>query len=295
MSKPLVSVIVPTKNSAATLEACLKSIREQSYKNIELIVVDNFSTDATQEIAKKYADKVFEKGPERSAQRNFAALNTIGTFVVFVDSDMELSKEVTTDCVTEIDRDSRTLGVVIPEESFGHGFWAQCKKLERSFYVGISFMEAARFFNKEAFNQAGGYNEKMVSGEDWDLSQRVEKLGKLGRITSFIYHNEGKISLLQTMRKKYYYAREFSNYTTANDGNSNVKNQTSILGRYALFFSQPSKLFRNPVIGIGMLWMKTCEFLWGGIGYLTASLRKSTVKVYESKSQGYDRNISEII
>jgi glycosyltransferase involved in cell wall biosynthesis len=53
---PLVSVIVPTYRSSATLEDCLVSIRKQDYPAIELIVVDNHSADATVEIAKKYAD-----------------------------------------------------------------------------------------------------------------------------------------------------------------------------------------------------------------------------------------------
>ena len=70
---PLVSVIVPTKNSERTIERCLKSIKEQSYKNIELIVVDNYSEDKTFEIANKYADKIIKKGPERSLQRNYGA------------------------------------------------------------------------------------------------------------------------------------------------------------------------------------------------------------------------------
>ena len=50
---PLVSVIVPTRNSSSTLEACLQSLAYQTYKNIELIVVDNFSTDNTQAVRQK--------------------------------------------------------------------------------------------------------------------------------------------------------------------------------------------------------------------------------------------------
>lgn len=264
-TQPIVSVIVPTKNSSSTLEACLKSIREQSYKQIELIVVDNFSTDATQEIAKKYADKVFEKGPERSPQRNFGVSQAQGKYVAIIDSDMELSKEVVSACVEKMKENEQLLGLVIPEESFGEGFWAQCKKLERSFYVGISWMEAARFFKKEIFEQVGGYNESMVSGEDWDLSQRVESRGKVSRVQEFIYHNEGKISLVKTLKKKLYYAKKFSNYTQHNKNNPIIKKQTSAFLRYKLFFSNPRKLLANPIIGFGMLFMKSAEIATGAI------------------------------
>jgi len=53
MNKPLVSVIIPTFNSGGTLGKCLRSIRNQTYGNVEIIVVDKFSTDKTKEIAKK--------------------------------------------------------------------------------------------------------------------------------------------------------------------------------------------------------------------------------------------------
>ncbi|MFH7873662.1 MAG: glycosyltransferase, partial [Candidatus Aenigmatarchaeota archaeon] len=49
--KPLVSIIIPTYNSEKTLAKCLESIKNQSYKNIEIIVVDRFSKDKTAEIA----------------------------------------------------------------------------------------------------------------------------------------------------------------------------------------------------------------------------------------------------
>jgi glycosyltransferase involved in cell wall biosynthesis len=59
--QPLVSIVIPTKNSARTLEKCLVSIKNQAYENIEIIVVDNYSTDGTYEIAGKYTTKVFQK------------------------------------------------------------------------------------------------------------------------------------------------------------------------------------------------------------------------------------------
>jgi glycosyltransferase involved in cell wall biosynthesis len=57
----LVSIIIPTYNSARTLEQCLISIQNQDYTNIEIIVVDNNSSDETKSIATKFTDKVFDK------------------------------------------------------------------------------------------------------------------------------------------------------------------------------------------------------------------------------------------
>ncbi len=128
MDDPLVSVIVPTYNSARLLETCLTSIKNQSYRNIELIVVDNDSTDTTKHIAQTFTNKVYNKGPERSAQRNFGVKESTGQYVMIVDSDMELSKDVIASCVKKITSEPQIQGIIIPEESFGKGFWAQCKK-----------------------------------------------------------------------------------------------------------------------------------------------------------------------
>jgi len=92
--------------------------------------------------------------------------------------------------------------------AFGHS----AKKLERSFYVGVDAIEAARFFTKEAFDKVNGYNELLISGEDWDLSDRVEEQGKIERINEYIYHNEGHTSLTSTLKKKYYYAKKAKAY-----------------------------------------------------------------------------------
>ena len=267
MNRSLVSVIIPTKNSEKFIGKCLKSIKNQTYQNLEIIVVDNNSTDQTKEIAKKYTDLVFDKGPERSVQRNFGVEKSGGEYVLIVDSDMLLSKKVVENCVEKINSDKKIKGIVIPEESFGKGFWAKCKKLERSFYVGVDWMEAARFFEKNVYLKLGGYDEDMISGEDWDLSQRVEEKGKISRIDEFIYHNEGRIRLLKTIKKKFFYAQKFSVYADKNKNLEKVSKQTGILKRYKLFFSQPKKLFKNPILGMGMIFMKTCEFGFGGLGY----------------------------
>lgn len=241
------------------------SIKEQTYRNIELVVVDKFSTDRTPEIAKNYTDKFFQQGPERCAQRNRGFKESHGEYVVFIDSDMKLSPGVIASCVEKMVLNHKVVGLVIPEESFGEGFWSQCKKLERSFYVGVDWMEAARFFRREVFESVGGYDERMVSGEDWDLSQRIEEKGKIDRVPDFIFHDEGRIELIKTIQKKMYYAKEFRNYTLVNVNNPKINKQKNIILRYWLFFKKPVRLFQDPILGFGMLIMKTCEIAFGAL------------------------------
>ena len=186
---PLVSVIIPTKNVSGTIGDCLESIKNQTYNNIEIIIVDDFSTDKTKSISKKYTEKFFEKKEERSFSRNFGVSKSNAEFVLIIDSDMNLSPKVVSSCVEKMINDKSIKGLVIPEESFGKGFWANCKKLERSFYVGVEWMEGARFFRKEDYERVGGFDISMVSGEDWDLSQRISKLGRLDRVDEYIFHN----------------------------------------------------------------------------------------------------------
>ena len=273
--KNKVSIIIPTYNSERTIEACIRSSKEQSYANIEVIVVDNNSTDATKEIAKKTADKVLNRGPERSAQRNYGAKKSSGNYYLFIDSDMVLSKEVVRDCITELNK-SKVKAVVIPETSFGTGFWSECKALERACYLGVPWMEAARFFSKKTFNEFSGYDEKNTGTEDYDLPQRISgKYGQssISRVKSYIYHDEGHLSLGRTLRKKFYYAQKLSVYTDKKDNKKNFSNQSSILKRYGLFFVRPSLLLMNPRIAFGMLTMKTLEFFFGGLGYISSKFK----------------------
>lgn len=269
-----VSVIIPTHNSERTIKECLISIKEQTYSNIEIIIVDNNSKDNTKKIAKKYADKVLNKGPERSSQRNYGAKKSLGDFLLFIDSDMTLSETVIADSISEIKK-KKTKIVVIPEKSFGTSFWAQCKALERSFYVGVSWMEAGRFFGKGIFNEFKGYDKENTGTEDYDLPQRI--IAKYGnkaqsRIQSFIFHDEGDLSLVKTLKKKFYYAKNLTIYSRKKANKKNFSYQSSILIRYLLFFSKPDILLKNPLLSLGMIFMKTSEFIFGGFGFLLGKL-----------------------
>lgn len=276
MDKQLVSVIITTRNSSSTLKACLDSIIKQTYKNIEIIVVDNSSNDDTKNLAYNYTNKVYNMGPERSAQRNYGVSKSLGNFIIILDSDMVLSEKVIESCLIKIQKNENIKGIVIPEESYGGSFWARCKKLERSFYIGIDWMEAARFFKKNIFDDLGGYDFENTGTEDYDLPQKLKlKFGdnSIARIDDYIFHNEQKLSLKKTLEKKYFYAQNMSNYKRKSYNYNYYKKQSSLLGRYKIFFSKPKKLLNYPFLSLGMIFMKTCEFVFGGLGYLNNYIR----------------------
>ena len=152
MNNFLVSIIITTKNSSEFLDVCLQSIKNQTYKNIELIVVDNFSTDKTVEIAKKYTDKIFVKGNERSAQFNFGVEKSNGKFIYRVDSDFVLDKEVVQQCLNKINENFDAV-VVHNSPDVTVGNVAKIRKFEVDMYKYDITHSAARFLKKEVFQK----------------------------------------------------------------------------------------------------------------------------------------------
>jgi glycosyltransferase involved in cell wall biosynthesis len=266
---PLVSVIVPTRNSARTLDACLASIRGQLYSPVELIVVDNMSSDGTQLIAARYADTVESCGPERSAQRNRGAHIAHGDYLLFVDSDMTVSEGVVRDCVEAVVLNG-TRAVVIPEVSVGEGFLARCRALERSCYTGDNDIEAARFFTREAFETSGGFDENLTGPEDWDLSMRIAAGNPLPRTASQISHDEGRLRLGSVLAKKRYYATSTVTYWRKH-GRATFS-QANLVFRPA-FLRNWRRLLRHPVLTIGFLSLKGLEGVAGLSGIVRAQAR----------------------
>jgi len=127
---PLVSIVIPTFNSEKTIGKCLESIRDQTYKNVEIIVVDKFSEDKTVEIAKSYGARIIQDYGERARAKNIGLKHAKGKYVLFVDSDMELSKNVAKECVELMEKDNKIGGIIIPEISVGNGFWVKVRDFE---------------------------------------------------------------------------------------------------------------------------------------------------------------------
>jgi len=109
MEKGLISIIVPVYNSSVFLHECLQSIISQTYTNLEILLVDDGSTDDSLEICKSYAEqdsriKVFHKeNGGVSSTRNFGLRVATGEYIGFVDSDDFISSEMFENLLAELE------------------------------------------------------------------------------------------------------------------------------------------------------------------------------------------------
>ena len=243
-----VSVVVPTYNSANVLADCLRSIQEQAVPAFEVIVSDGGSTDETVKIARGYEAIVVQTAANRSAQRNAGAERATGTYLLFVDSDMVLTRGVIADCLATFkDTDA---AFVIPEIVVGDGFWAKVRGFERSFYDGVWYIEAARWYRRSQFLEIGGFDTELVGGEDWDLDQRIRKFGDVRHIKAHIEHNEGHITLKRLLQKKGHYSNSFDEFRERHPERAALSFST--LRRVSLFARQPSRLLEHPLLATGV-------------------------------------------
>jgi glycosyltransferase involved in cell wall biosynthesis len=285
-SSPLISIVITTKNEEKNIQACLESIQGQTYRNIEIIVVDNFSTDRTQEIARQYTSKLFSKGPERSAQRNYGMIDIAqGEYVMFVDADMILAPGLIGACVRRIQAGD-CLALHIREIVLGVNFLSKVRRFERTFYDGTA-VDGARFFLKRAFVQVGGFDAELFkegSGEDWDIDKLIKRIGTItllnesladdqswapdlfefinsrgvapSRREALIYHNEADFVLSNYLKKKAYYAKGFDGYIAKWGRNDpDICKQFGLWYRYFGVFLENGKwlkLLAHPLLSIGM-------------------------------------------
>jgi glycosyltransferase involved in cell wall biosynthesis len=282
----LVSIVITTKNEEKHIANCLQSITEQTYpiKLIEIIVVDNQSSDRTKDIAREYTEKVFDKGPERSAQRNFGILSVAkGDYILFLDADMILSPCLTDRCVNEL-KTHDCLGLYIPEVILGRSYWCQARRFERSFYDG-TVIDVARFVRKDIFERVEGFDESMSGPEDWDFDKKLRSQGKVGLLKSdpdgtgapnpwkqadflsqlgvdpskhgaVIFHNESEFNVKTYISKKGYYARDMDRYIAKWGRNDpDIRKQFGLYYRFSGIFMESGKWKRfiiRPDLAIGM-------------------------------------------
>jgi Glycosyl transferase family 2 len=260
----LVSVVVPTRNARRTIETCLRSVRAQTYPALELIVVDNGSTDGTWTAAVRHADVALRGGPERSAQRNLGVAHATGEWVLYVDADMELHPDVVERAV-RAGRDAGAVGVSIPEESVGRGFWARCRTLERRCLRGEPSLLWPRLIRTGYLRATGGFAVWLTGTEDADLHHRMLAHGApIVTADALILHDEGRLTLGGLVRKRFYYGKGLRAYRRAHPGA--ISAQVRAIARTAWRHRRP--LLAEPLPAAGIVAMRTVEL----VAYLAGAL-----------------------
>ena len=251
-----ISVVITTKNEAENITDCLEAIKRQTYprEKIEIIVVDNNSRDRTKEIAARHTDKIYNFGPERSAQRNFGVRQAQGVYILYLDADMAISEKVLEECVSKSERED-LVALYIPEQIRGLGFWTRVRDFERSFYH-TTCIDAVRFVRRDKFLEIGGFDENLTGPEDWDFDRRIRGVGGVGTIDAALYHNEGKLLLKKYINKKAYYAQTFDAYVMKwGKNDAIIKKQLGWYYRLIGVFTENKKwkrLLRHPALAAGM-------------------------------------------
>jgi glycosyltransferase involved in cell wall biosynthesis len=265
---PTVSIVINTKNEERHIRRCLDSIMNQSYPldQIEVIVVDNNSSDKTKEIADNFARefsvldlRIFNMGPERSAQKNFGVSKATGEFLLFLDADMALSKNVIRKCVEKMGESQRIVGLYIREDVTGKRFWSRVRMFERGFYNGTA-IDAVRFVRKSAFDDTYGFDEVLYACEDWDFNKRIKELGDFDQINLPIYHDEAEFTVKNYLQKKGYYILNMNIYIKKwGKDDKDIKKQFGLYYRYFLVFVENEKWKRvvlHPILFSGMYLLK---------------------------------------
>jgi len=185
--KPYFSIIIPAFNRAHFLKETLDSCLQQVFRQFEVIVVDDGSTDNTENVIEKYLeDKRFsyyyKKNEGRSIARNFGATVAKGEYLKFLDSDDVLLPEYLEKCYNyiETNQDVRFLhtGHFIKNEK-ENVFLAKKLNYQGNVYRKLWFRNdialCTTVISADLFFEAGGFRPGLEAMEDWEFWIRISK------------------------------------------------------------------------------------------------------------------------
>ena len=179
-----VSVIIPTFNRAWTLKTALDSVLAQDYKGVEVLVVDDGSTDNTQELLAPYQDRIHlltQPNQGVSAARNRGIRHSRGEFIAFLDSDDAWESHKISCQVDFFDKNPEAM-ICQTQEIWirkGHRVNPQKKHQKPSGMIFEPSLHlclvspSAVMMRKELFDIKGGFNEAFPVCEDYDLWLRI--------------------------------------------------------------------------------------------------------------------------
>ena len=269
----LVSVIVATKNSESTIRKCLESVWNQTYRPIEVIVVDQYSSDSTVAIAKEFTDRVYHAGPERGPQYNLGFRVAKGDLLYRIDSDFVLEPDVIREAVALISQGYDA--VVVPNEPDPSiSFWARVRTLEGRCYHDDEWNVAARFFKAPILRSLGGFDEDLVAGEDYDLHNRLLLEGyRVGRITSREIHLGEPRSLKDVYGKYFYYGQTIREFLRRDRG----RGTRQLLPLRTAYIRHWRDFLRQPDLTAGFLVYQIVKYVaaWRGWRSSENTIRKA--------------------
>ena len=237
---PELSVIIPTRNEERNIGKCIDALAP-FLDWIEVIVVDNASTDATRELAAARGVRLFEQGPERSAQRNRGWREARAPFVCFLDADMRMLPETMAEIRRTISAPDAPDGLYIREIRTGSGWWIRTRNFERSFY-DATCIDALRVFRRSILEKTGGYDETITGEEDWDLDRLCLAAGARVALTiGALLHDEGAFSWRRHLRKKAYYSGTIGRYRAKWGNDAVVRKQLGVGYRFFGVFLEKGK------------------------------------------------------
>jgi glycosyltransferase involved in cell wall biosynthesis len=267
---PLVSVIVPTYNSAKTLHRCLASIRQQTYPTIEVVLVDGGSNDGTVSVAAPFNARVcICPGMGMAAATNYGIKHSHGRYVYRVDSDVVLDNTIVEECFTRCsDKGADAICVVwTPDPTIS--FWAKVRKLENDCYANNPFPRGARFFPREVITSIGCFNPELTKGEDYDVYNRLVQRGfRLDTLRSRETHIGEPQYLVDVFRKEYAYGKTLKAFFEANQGVGMVQMwplKSALLRNWKAFA-------RHPILTIGFTIYEIVYYTAGFLGLAVSAV-----------------------
>jgi glycosyltransferase involved in cell wall biosynthesis len=198
---PRVTIVVPVYNEEAFLEETLKSLRAQTFKDYELIVVDNGSTDRSPEIARKWADVVLEehvRGWAAAVHRGFSVAK--GEFLASADADTFYPRNWLNRLVRALNRSGcvAVYGPLAFRESSRIARGAQA--FGYTLLCGLSRMFGVRLaaganlgMRREAYFAVGGYPAVAgLASPDLRLVKRLTRLGKVQFVPNMVCYTSNR-------------------------------------------------------------------------------------------------------
>lgn len=172
----MLSIIIPTYNEEKYLPKLLRSIKKQSYKNYEIIIVDS-SKDKTKLIAKKFKCKIVKGGYPPIARNNGAKISKYD--LLFLDADVILKDQNFLENflrkIKQNKLDIATCKVLPNSKKLSHKIYYFIKNYGNKYHYKKHVSGQCLFITKKLFKNINGYDETLLLGEEHDLAQRAIK------------------------------------------------------------------------------------------------------------------------